>query len=73
MFGPSILLVVCLAMGAGFFWDIRGFAAAARRRFEERRFDGALHRKLPSWAYRAFGIWCFAFGIGQFLFAALKR
>ena len=72
--GPSILLISSLAMGVGFFWDVRSFATAVRRRFEERSFDGALHRKLPSWAYRAFGAWCFVFGIGQFvLFAALER
>ena len=74
MLFPSILLVASLAMGVGFFWDVRGFATTMRRRLEERDFDGALYRRLPSWAFRAFGVWCFVFGIGQFaLFAALER
>ena len=68
------LKLLPLALGGGFFWDVRGFATAMRRRLEERSFDGALHKRLPSWAYRAFGVWCFIFGIAQFvLFAVLER
>jgi hypothetical protein len=26
------------------------------------------YRRLPSWTFRAFGVWCFVFGIGQLIF-----
>jgi hypothetical protein len=64
---PSLILIVCLTAGIVFFWDVRGFATRVRRQMETRRFDGALYRKLPSWWLRATGIWCFVFGIGQFI------
>ena len=62
----SIMLVICLAMGTVFFWDVRGYATRVRRGLEENDPLGALYKKLPSWAFRAVGVWCFAFGIGLF-------
>ena len=65
--GPSLILIFSLTWGIILFWDVRGYATRVRRQTEARRFDGALYRKLPSWWLRAFGIWCFVFGIGQFI------
>lgn len=73
MAGPSILLVAALALGAGFLWDVRGFAIATRRRFEKRSFDGAPPKEMSIWGYRAFGIWCFVFRIARFVPAAAMR
>jgi hypothetical protein len=28
----------------------------------------AWYRRLPPWYFRAFGVWCFVFGIGQLIF-----
>jgi hypothetical protein len=68
------MLVYAWALGAAFFWDVRGVATRARRKFEARALDGGLYRKLPSWAFRAFGIWCFVFGVGEFvLFNVVKH
>lgn len=69
-----VMLVYAWALGAVFFWDIRGIATRTRRKYEARAFDGALYRKLPSWAFRAFGVWCFVFGVGEFvLFNIVKH
>jgi hypothetical protein len=64
----TILLVYAVTMGAVFWWDVRGIARRMRTRFESRGFDGVLYRALPTWAFRAFGAWCFVFGVGQFVF-----
>jgi len=63
-----VFLIVSWAMGAGFFWDIRGFATHMRARVEAQPITGRLNRLLPSWFYRAFGVWCFVFGTGVFVF-----
>ena len=63
-----IMLVVSLAVGIVFCWDVRGYATRSRQRLEARTLDGALYRRLPPWTFRAFGVWCFVFGIGQFVF-----
>jgi len=75
MFVPSItLLIAAVVIGAGFFWDIGGFATVMRRQVESQNFDAGLDKRLPSWVFRTFGAWCFVFGIGQFLLiAALTR
>jgi hypothetical protein len=41
-----------------------------RTDLDERPNVGGLYRRLPSWTFRAFGIWAVVFGIGQ-LIAAL--
>lgn len=64
---PSLIVIFSLIWGILWIWDVRGYATRARRQTEARRFDGALFRKLPSWWPRAIGIWCFVFGIGQFI------
>jgi hypothetical protein len=65
---PSlVLLVYAWGLGAVFFWDVRGMATRTRRRYEARALYNARYWKLPSWAFRAFGIWCFVFGVGEFL------
>ena len=67
MIGVLLFFVMAEAMGVAFFWDVRGFASLMRRRMEAGPFGG-LYRRLPSWTYRAFGVWCFAFGFGQFAY-----
>ena len=63
-----IMLVLSLVMGVVLCWDVRGCATEFRQRLEARAIDGALFRRLPAWTFRAFGAWCFVFGIGQFVF-----
>jgi hypothetical protein len=71
---PSfVVLVGSLVLGAVLHWDVRGYATRSRQRFEARALDGALYRKLPAWTFRAFGVWCFVFGIGQFVAFYLRR
>jgi hypothetical protein len=68
LIGSLVLLLLALAMGAAFLWDIRGFATRMRVRLEAREFDGGLYRRLPPWTFRAAGIWCIVFGVGQLAF-----
>lgn len=73
---PSILLLVyAWGVGAAFLWDVRGVATRVRRKWEARALEGAmLGRQLPSWAFRAFALWCFVFGVGEFaLFNVVGR
>ena len=72
MIGSAILLLFCLAMGATFFWNLGGSATRMDKRLQAMSGYGPLYRRLPmpSWAFRAFGIWCVVFGIGQFIYVA---
>lgn len=68
MIGSVLLLVLSAAIGAAFFWDVHGVASGMRARLEEKSVMRAWHKRLPPWTYRAFGVWCFAFGIGQLIY-----
>jgi hypothetical protein len=63
-----VLLVVAAAMGVVAIWDVGGLATTMRARLEAMPVLGASYRRLPSWTFRAFGVWCFVFGIGQLVF-----
>jgi hypothetical protein len=69
----AVLLAFGVVMGAVFVWDLGGLASRVRERLEARSLDGAFYRRMPSWFLRAFGIWCFVFGIGQFAFVVTFR
>jgi len=68
MVGSVVLLVLAVAMGVVCIWDVGGAATAMRARMEERSRMRAWYRRLPPWYFRAFGAWCFVFGIGQLIF-----
>jgi len=57
--------VVVIALGVVAIRDIGGLATITRTRLEAMPVAGASYRRLPSWTFRAFGVWCFVFGIGQ--------
>jgi hypothetical protein len=44
----AVLLVFGVVMGTALIWDLGGFASRMRQRLEERSFDGALYRRMPS-------------------------
>lgn len=66
--GSVLLLVMAIAMGITAIWDIGGMASKMRGRLEERSLFGGLYRRMPSWTFRAFGVWCIIFGIGQLVY-----
>lgn len=66
MAGSVAILVVALAMGSVFIWDIGGFATRMREGLDH-GIGGRLYRRLPRWTMRAFGYWCVLLGIGQFV------
>jgi hypothetical protein len=66
--GSVVLLVLALAMGAVAIWDVGGLATRIRVRLEAMPILGASYTRLPSWAFRAFGVWCMLFGISQLIF-----
>jgi hypothetical protein len=68
--GSVLLLVLALAMGATAIWDLGGLATAVRARLEALPMLGASYKRLPSWALRAFGVWCFVFGVAQVIFVS---
>lgn len=68
MIVPVLFFVAAVAMGATFIWDIGGLASKMRADLDESPLHGALHRRLPSWAYRAFGVWCIIFGTGVLVY-----
>jgi hypothetical protein len=68
MVGSVIFLVLAVAMGVVCIWDVGGAATAVRQRLDERSMMRAWYRRLPPWYFRAFGVWCFVFGIGQLIF-----
>ena len=55
-------------MGAGAAWDPGGLATRIRARLDAMPMLGGWYRRLPSWAFRALGVLCFTFGIGQLIF-----
>lgn len=65
--GSIVILVIALAMGVALIWDIQRLASRMREGVESGPLGG-LHKRLPSWTYRAFGIWCVLFGCGQFAY-----
>ncbi|MBO0801587.1 MAG: hypothetical protein J2P25_00715 [Nocardiopsaceae bacterium] len=66
--GSVLLLFMGIAMGITAIWDIGGVASRMRADLEEWPLFGGLYRRMPSWTFRAFGIWCIIFGIGQLIF-----
>ena len=68
MIGSVVLLVLAVGMGVVCIWDAGGAATAMRARLEERSMMRAWYRRLPPWYFRAFGVWCFVFGVGQLIF-----
>jgi hypothetical protein len=66
--GSAVLLVLAVAMGVVCIWDIRGRASTMRARLEARSIMGAWYKRLPSWSFRVFGVWCLVCGVGQLLF-----
>jgi hypothetical protein len=66
--GSVLLLVPDVAMGAVAIWDPGGLATTVRRRLSAMPVLGALNSRTPSWAFRAFGVWCILCGIGQLMF-----
>ena len=71
--GSVLLLVLSVAMGAVAIWDFGGLATTVRRRLSAMPVLGALYRRTPSWAFRAFGVWYILFGIGQLMFSMPSR
>ena len=68
MAGSVVLLVLAVAMGVVFIGDVGGTATKMRSRLEERSMMRAWYRRLPPWTFRAFGVWCVVFGIGQLIY-----
>ena len=64
-----VFLVFGVAMGVVLIWDIGGLATRMRAEAEERPFTGSLMKRMPSWTFRACGIWCVAFGISFCIWA----
>jgi hypothetical protein len=62
LIGSAVLLAFAVAMGVVNLWDAGGLASKMRERLEDRGWW------MPSWWERVFGVWCFVFGIGQFIF-----
>jgi hypothetical protein len=58
-------------MGTVLFWDVRGAASGMRARLEEKSVLRAWYKRLPPWTFRAGGVWCFVFGIGQLIYFAV--
>jgi hypothetical protein len=69
--GSVILLVLAVAMGVVAIWDVGGLASTVRERLSAMPVLGASYRLLPSWAFRAFGVWCVLFGIGQLIYISV--
>jgi hypothetical protein len=63
-----LLLVLAVAMGVVAVWDLGGLATTMRTRLDALPLLGASYARLPSWTFRAFGVWCIVFGIGQLIF-----
>ena len=63
-----LLLVLAVAIGVVSIWDVGGVVTAMRARLEAMPVLGASHRRLPSWVFRAFGVWCIVFGVAQFIY-----
>jgi hypothetical protein len=68
MAGSVVLLALAVAMGVVFIGDIGGRATRLRSRLETRSMMRAWYKRLPPWTFRAFGVWCIVFGIGQLIY-----
>ena len=66
--GSVLLLVLAVAIEIVAIWDLGGLASTVRERLSATPVLGASYRRLPPWAFRAFGIWCILFGIGQLIY-----
>ena len=62
-----LLLMFALVMGVVAIWDVGGLTSRMRSRLEAGSF-GAVYERLPSWTFRAWGVWCVLFGLGQLIF-----
>jgi len=62
-----LILVVCVAMGVTFIWDVGGLASRMRARLDWDPGYRALYRRVP-WMDRVIGVWWIAFGIGQLIY-----
>ena len=71
--GSVLLFVFAVAMGAAFTWDIGGLATKMRQRLEAKSIFGDLYKRMPSWTFRAFGVWCFVCGIGWLIYVYSLR
>lgn len=60
--------MLAIVMGAVAIWDVGGMATAIRARLETRPVVGGWYKRLPPWAFRAFGVWCVVFGVGQLVY-----
>jgi hypothetical protein len=54
-------------MGVAFIGDVGGFATRMRKGLQNVQ-PGVLHRWMPSWTFRAFGVYCIMFAIGELIF-----
>jgi len=66
--GSVALLVFGIVLGVLAIWDVCGRPTAVRERLEAMPILGASYKRLPSWAFRAFGVWCIALGFGQLIY-----
>jgi hypothetical protein len=68
----AVLLVFAVAMGVALLWDPGGIAGRWRQGMERQAERAIVSQRIPAgWTLRAFGIWCVAFGIGQFIYFAV--
>jgi len=66
--GSVIILALGLVMGVVAIWDVGGLATTMRARLEGLPMLGASYKRLPSWTFRAFGVWCVVFAVGQLVY-----
>jgi hypothetical protein len=59
-----ILMVFGVALGVVLLTDFKGLATGMLEQTRWRRDGGWVNA--PNWVARAFAVWCFVFGIGQF-------
>jgi hypothetical protein len=69
LIGSVLFCAAVIAIGIAFIWDIGGLASKMRVRAEESPVSGGLYRRMPSWAFRAFGVWWIICGIGWLIYA----
>ena len=66
--GSVIILALGLVIGVVAIWDVGGLATTMRNRLEGLPLLGGSYGRLPSWMFRAFGVWCVAFAVGQLVY-----
>lgn len=64
LIGSVLFFLAAAAVGVTLIWDIGGQASKTRTRLERNPVYGGLYRRLPSWTYRAFGVWWIIVGAG---------